>query len=505
MFRALSSGVVLNRFTPSTVNKWGLAALPTTSAACTSTLSSVNTGITRCAATADLQQYQIASSASSSLSCSSPPSFAVDPAYLYGGHKRSLFSSTRVSLQRGGSSDSGDYYATLGVAPDAAPEEVKASYKRLALQFHPDRNRAADAEEKFKTISEAYAVIGNKEKRAEYDAVRRSGFSGFGSSGGNSNHGQGSTYQGQRGYSRGGSGFKHGQGMRQGGGQPRPGQQQHPHVRTLSREEAEQMFRSIFNMGIEQMAAANNANRGAGGGPLGGMPGMPGMGRGMPRGNGLNSNLGSLFSNIAQQGNDNQHPFFRGGRGGGAGAGATESTRVEFDEFGNRSVHRQFTDANGNIYNIYTEESDDQNASMNQTKEQVNERYYDPRTGRYSYGTYGSVGEDKGGGGYTNWAGIKGGGGPNAEQSGGGEGAKNSGGSSDGSNSRAYPEYAQFIYRNTPVGGNPAIRLMYVFLWTSLILTLGMYMLIFLFSHPVLLVLVLGIMLLRRVQPIRRF
>ena len=385
------------------------------------------------------------------------------------------FKSTRTSLQRS-SGGNDDYYSILGVSADASAEEVKASYKRLALQYHPDRNKAADAEERFKAISEAYSVVGNKEKRADYDSMRKYSSGSSSSSSSSSYGGAGSTYQGQR-------GFKHQQGMWQGGqtGRPNGGnyRQQHPHVRTLTREEAEQMFRQIFNMGVEQMAA--NAQK---------------PGGGVPRGSGLNSNIGSLFANIARE-SQNQHPFFRPRQG-----EATESTRVTMDEFGNRSVHRQYRDANGNIYNIYSEESDNPEASMNQTREQVNEKYYDPRTGRYSFGTYGSVGEEKGGGGYTNWGGIKGGGEANAN-SGSAAGGGNAS-SSDGSGSSAFPQYAQFFYRNTPVGGNPAIRLLYVFLWTTLVLTLGLYAIIFLFSHPVLLALVLAIMIVRRMQ-FRRF
>lgn len=67
-----------------------------------------------------------------------------------------------------------DHYATLGVSPKASLQEVKAAYKKLALQYHPDRNPDdPSAEEKFKAVSAAYHVIGNKERRQQYDVERQ--------------------------------------------------------------------------------------------------------------------------------------------------------------------------------------------------------------------------------------------------------------------------------------------------------------------------------------------
>ncbi len=63
-----------------------------------------------------------------------------------------------------------DYYDVLGVKKDASAEEIKAAYRKLAMQFHPDRNKSPDAEEKFKEINEAYAVLSDQEKRGQYDA-----------------------------------------------------------------------------------------------------------------------------------------------------------------------------------------------------------------------------------------------------------------------------------------------------------------------------------------------
>lgn len=70
-----------------------------------------------------------------------------------------------------------DYYKILGVAKDASPEEIKKKYRKLALKYHPDRNKDdKKAEEKFKQISEAYAVLSDKEKRQQYDSFGSEGF-----------------------------------------------------------------------------------------------------------------------------------------------------------------------------------------------------------------------------------------------------------------------------------------------------------------------------------------
>ncbi|MCL2863198.1 MAG: molecular chaperone DnaJ [Methanimicrococcus sp.] len=69
-----------------------------------------------------------------------------------------------------------DYYEILGVTREASDEEIKKSYRKLAMQYHPDKNDAPDAEEKFKEISEAYAVLSDPEKRASYDQFGHAGF-----------------------------------------------------------------------------------------------------------------------------------------------------------------------------------------------------------------------------------------------------------------------------------------------------------------------------------------
>lgn len=72
-----------------------------------------------------------------------------------------------------------DYYALLGVQPEATEEDIRKAYRRLALRWHPDRNPGnADAAERFKEISEAYAVLTNRRRRSEYDASRRTGAAG---------------------------------------------------------------------------------------------------------------------------------------------------------------------------------------------------------------------------------------------------------------------------------------------------------------------------------------
>lgn len=68
-----------------------------------------------------------------------------------------------------------DYYEVLGVQKGAPKDQIKDAYRKLALQFHPDRNKAPEAEARFKEISEAYAVLSDDEKRRQYDAFGREG------------------------------------------------------------------------------------------------------------------------------------------------------------------------------------------------------------------------------------------------------------------------------------------------------------------------------------------
>ena len=62
-----------------------------------------------------------------------------------------------------------DYYEVLGVPRGAGTEEIKRAFRKLAMQYHPDRNKSANAEERFKAISEAYEVLSDPERRAAYD------------------------------------------------------------------------------------------------------------------------------------------------------------------------------------------------------------------------------------------------------------------------------------------------------------------------------------------------
>ncbi|MBE7077041.1 MAG: molecular chaperone DnaJ [Clostridiales bacterium] len=81
-----------------------------------------------------------------------------------------------------------DYYATLGVNKNATDDELKSAYRQLAKKYHPDLNKTPEAAEKFKEINEAYSVLSDKQKRANYDqfgsADGPQGFGGGGFSGG---------------------------------------------------------------------------------------------------------------------------------------------------------------------------------------------------------------------------------------------------------------------------------------------------------------------------------
>lgn len=70
-----------------------------------------------------------------------------------------------------------DYYEALNVPRNASKEEIKRAYRKLALKYHPDRNKSPEAEEKFKEISEAYAVLSDEEKRMQYDQFGYEGIS----------------------------------------------------------------------------------------------------------------------------------------------------------------------------------------------------------------------------------------------------------------------------------------------------------------------------------------
>src|SRR6476661_10918115 len=140
-----------------------------------------------------------------------------------------------------------DFYAVLGVSSSASQDEIKKQYRRLAAKHHPDKNlNDAKAAERFKEISEAYTVLGDAEKRKQYDDMRRLGaFSGFGG--------------GSRGGARPSSG-----GARSGGASSRGGDQEFRFqdfdiggIGGLG-----DLFSSMFGGGAERAGAAGPRSRG---------------------------------------------------------------------------------------------------------------------------------------------------------------------------------------------------------------------------------------------------
>jgi len=77
-----------------------------------------------------------------------------------------------------------DFYDILGVSKNAPQDEIKKAYRKQALEWHPDRNKSAEASEKFKEINEAYEVLGNPQKKQSYDQFGHAAFSQGGGPGG---------------------------------------------------------------------------------------------------------------------------------------------------------------------------------------------------------------------------------------------------------------------------------------------------------------------------------
>src|SRR5829696_4528912 len=91
-------------------------------------------------------------------------------------------------MRNGGKMAKRDYYEILGVSKGAATEEIKKAYRKVAMQYHPDRNPGDKAaEEKFKEAAEAYEILSDADKRAQYDRFGHAGVSGANGRGG---HGQ---------------------------------------------------------------------------------------------------------------------------------------------------------------------------------------------------------------------------------------------------------------------------------------------------------------------------
>lgn len=233
------------------------------------------------------------------------------------------------------SSGSQDFYAVLGVKPDATQDEIKSAYKKLALEYHPDRNHNPGAEEKFKSISAAYSVIGHKDKRKEYDMQRAA----FGSSGGGGDGGSSYRYgQPGAGYGGGAGGFPGGSMY---GGFPGQGGYQQ-----MSKEEADRLFREIFGgMRVDQIFRDLEEE----------------MRRSSTR-PGLHSNAG---------------PFFRQN---------LQTTNIYTDRFGNRMEEHVFTDPSGQRFTVHRSTSSDPNASVNQTPEDYNSAHTNKGDGRVHFG-----------------------------------------------------------------------------------------------------------------------
>src|SRR5258708_39639737 len=69
-----------------------------------------------------------------------------------------------------------DYYEILGVSKSASLDEIKKAYRKLALEFHPDRNKTKEGEGKFKEVTKAFEVLSNEEKRKTYDQFGQAAF-----------------------------------------------------------------------------------------------------------------------------------------------------------------------------------------------------------------------------------------------------------------------------------------------------------------------------------------
>ncbi|XP_054722433.1 dnaJ protein homolog 1-like [Uloborus diversus] len=87
-----------------------------------------------------------------------------------------------------------DYYKILGISKNASDDEIKKAYRKLALKFHPDKNKTPEAEEKFKEVAEAYEVLSDKKKKDLYDQFGEEGLKGGLGGGGGNTGGSNFTY-----------------------------------------------------------------------------------------------------------------------------------------------------------------------------------------------------------------------------------------------------------------------------------------------------------------------
>jgi curved DNA-binding protein CbpA len=231
------------------------------------------------------------------------------------------------------STDQQDLYAVLGVKHDATQDEIKSAYKKLALEYHPDRNHAPGAEEKFKAISAAYSVVGHKDKRREYDAQRAM----FRSMGGNASSSSSSSSLG---------GFP---------GEMHRGNYQY---QQMSKEEADRLFRELFGgMRVDQIFRNLEEE----------------MRRGGMQGSGLGRNVGCSFAGSEQV----FRPFFRT---------ESSSTRVFTDGHGNRMEETTYADPRGTRFTVRRMSSSDPNASTNQTSEDFYRSRFAGKDGRHHFG-----------------------------------------------------------------------------------------------------------------------
>lgn len=106
-----------------------------------------------------------------------------------------------------------DYYQILGVSKTATQQEIKSAYRKLALQYHPDRNKTKEAEQKFKEVTKAYEVLSDEQKRKTYDQFGATAFEQGAASGPGGPFGGFGGFAGQQGpftysYSTNGGGFE---------------------------------------------------------------------------------------------------------------------------------------------------------------------------------------------------------------------------------------------------------------------------------------------------------